>query len=245
MVGADSFDGGNSKLVERLFEASNASVSLRTTVNAVVARDDGTFEIHSQTEKELGFVQTRIDNVDAVILAAPYRFLNLTLPSQIGRQPELQPREFTHWYVTVVKARGLSEDYFGSNVSSYTNLLTTENSTAPFNVIQQVTDPTSSGESCYWKLFSNSNISEHLEDIFVGAAVDDVIVQHWPYTFPLLRPTQSAREPNETAFQPVTLMEGIVYINGMESLASAMETSIIGGRNAAQILRAGALFKKK
>ena len=240
MVGADSFDGGNSLLVEKLFAAANATIALGTSVKKISRSSigNGTFEVESISKNG-----ARKDIVDSVVLAAPFRFLNISLPQE-AVSPEMRKREFTHWYVTVVKAAGLSEEYFkDARVANFTNMLTTQSSSAPFNVIQQVTDPIEKGQGSYWKLFSNSEIAgELLARIFVDADVNGSIVQHWPYTFPHLTPTQSAGDPDKTNFQPLNLMPGMVYVNAMESLASAMETSIIGARNAAQILRSTTLL---
>ena len=53
-------------------------------------------------------------------------------------------------------------------------------------------------------------------------------LQHWEYTFPELIPTSS--------YQPIQLAKNMFYINTMESVATAMEVAVIGGRNIAQIL---------
>jgi hypothetical protein len=87
-----------------------------------------------------------------------------------------------------------------------------------------------------WKLFSNDDVRPHLTSIFLGLSTDpaDTVVQHWNYTFPVLSPVNgSAGAPS---YQPISLADGVWYVNAMESVASAMEGSIIAGRNLALTL---------
>lgn len=87
-----------------------------------------------------------------------------------------------------------------------------------------------------FKMFSNEDVTSFLDDIFVDPSTDpkDLVVQHWNYTFPYLTPKNTTN-----MFQPIFLSEKsktLIYLNALESTASAMETSIIAGRNAALIL---------
>ena len=61
------------------------------------------------------------------------------------------------------------------------------------------------------------------------------MTQEWPYTFPILTPT--------TDYQPVILADNLYYLNTIESAASAMEASVISGRNAAQLILGHSGFK--
>eukprot|EP00948_MAST-09A_sp_MAST-9A-sp1_P002535 g2535.t1 len=259
-VGADSFPTGNSDLVTKMFQAANASINLGTKVtNIRLATNNSGFIVTTTKTTMLEMTKNAtVDNIssssspprssvssslsshhyfDRVVLAAPYEFLNISMPANT-LVPKTRP--FTHWYVTLVKAKGLRDQYFGGqDMSNYTNIVTTETSEAPFNVIQQVTDPVTGQNESYWKLFSNGNLSDStLSSIFDAMIPSSIIRQHWPYTFPHLRPTPSSKYKNETNFQPIILMPGLFYVNGIESLASAMECSIIGGRNIAMLLAA-------
>ena len=99
MVGADSFDGGNSRLVEKMFHASNATVSLRTTAKAIKKTVDGKFSV--EVVGPQGALRAEI--VDDVVLAAPIEHLNISLPEEAASAVrEMPKRNFTHWYVTVV-----------------------------------------------------------------------------------------------------------------------------------------------
>lgn len=109
---------------------------------------------------------------------------------------------------------------------------------------------TVSGAKIY-KLFSNVDVSSLLSQIFIDVSDSHVQVsvfrsqqlksiyfgisppfgflcQAWPYTFPELIPTIN--------FQPIILAQNLYYLNTMESVASAMEASVISGRNTAQLI---------
>ena len=77
-------------------------------------------------------------------------------------------------------------------------------------------------------------MASHLPDIFLG--ISRVESQSWPYTFPKLVPVAKPLDNNRSEYQPITLAPGIYYLNTMESVASAMEGSVIAGRNVAMLL---------
>jgi len=226
VVGAGSVTEGNSLLVEALLNSSRAQVSTQTTVRKVTRDPAGGFFV--DTEKE-GIVAR--SHTDKVVLASPIEFLdiefvNLTLAP-------VQPRKFEHWFVTVVQAAGVNPVYFGQAPGTVLaqNILTNRDATAagtPFNVLQldAILGP---GRNVY-KLFSNTELGEVVPMLFLN--VTRVFTQVWPYTFPQLKPLNSTG-----SYQPIMLSEGILYLNTMESVASAMEGSVIAGRNVAQLLR--------
>jgi hypothetical protein len=66
-------------------------------------------------------------------------------------------------------------------------------------------------------------------------------VHTWPYTFPELipvssSPSSSTPTSSPSSFQPIHLSPGLLYMNTMESVASAMEESTLSGANAARII---------
>lgn len=56
-----------------------------------------------------------------------------------------------------------------------------------------------------------------------------MLTHHWNYTFPTLTPL------TENEMPPVKLAEGVYYLNAMDSVASAMETSVIAGSTQVQV----------
>jgi len=109
-----------------------------------------------------------------------------------------------------------------------------------------------------FKIFGNVNLtSSTLERMFVKLATYHV--QYWPYTFPDLSPVKDASQYQPVRSPPpptvrsspqpschrgpcrlhqVVLDESgsLLYLSSMESLATAMEASVIAGRNAALLL---------
>jgi prenylcysteine oxidase / farnesylcysteine lyase len=238
-VGSGSVAAGNSELVAALFARANAVVALNTTVTTVRALADGGY-----------FVETALAGggfrADKVVLACPIefadiRFDNITLPP-------MQAREFEHWYVTVVRAAAVDPAYFGlpptatvpENVLTKAGCASASGSPCPFNVIQLEVS-LAQGDNVY-KLFSNTDVQADLDHIFQG--VSHVHVQHWPFTFPKLKPVavpSAAGSAAVSGYQPIVLHDegsggGILYLNTMESVASAMEGSVIAGRNAAMLI---------
>ena len=77
----------------------------------------------------------------------------------------------------------------------------------------------------------DADLSQDIEKIFEHPVANETTVQHWPFTFPVLRPGEE--------YQPVEidLLEGggggVLYLNAMESVAAAMEGSVIAARNVA------------
>lgn len=150
------------------------------------------------------------------------------------------PRHFQRIFVTIVRAAGLQAAYFGLNSTrpiKFNNILTSRGAaaTSPFVVIEQEVELPDG--TALWKLFSNDDVRAKLPQLFTGISSDpaDTVVQVWPYTFPELLPVT---DTSSTQYQPLKLDDGIFYVNAMESVASAMEGSIIGGRNLALTLRA-------
>ena len=96
-----------------------------------------------------------------------------------------------------------------------------------------------------WLVYSDKKLTDTvLDGLFVGLHAAGTVRQHWPYTFARLNPfvatSSSKTEAEENAVQqvqPVVLHPaGCINANAMESISSAMEISVIGGRNAAHLL---------
>jgi len=231
MTSAHWVKTGNSALVQAMFAYANASVHLNTTVTTVVANSDGTFTVAYTNRSGAFSLQAR-----AVVLAAPFEhahieFLGFTLPP-------LPPRLWVKWFVTIVGSTGgVNPAYFGLSDPSQLpdDIFTTENSTVdtPFSSLQTI-GVTASGVIVH-KIFSNSDVSGILSELFEG--LQWFRVQDWPYTFPALVPVPEPTDPS-VAFQPVVLWPSLYYTDGIESVASAMECSAIAGRNIALHLTA-------
>lgn len=150
-------------------------------------------------------------------------------------------RRFEHIFVTVVRAAAINPVYFGSKARTvpYDNILTSRTAGAPFVVLQL--EARLADSTALWKLFSNADVTADLPKIFSGLSADpaDTVLQRWPYTFPELAPVTNT---SAVQYQPIVLDKAgttghIFYVNTMESVASAMEGSIIAGRNIALLLQ--------
>ncbi len=145
----------------------------------------------------------------------------------LSKQPR---RTWTYWYVHHVSAISLNNNFFKQpkNWSQPQAILTTSNSSTPWATIQQVAR-NKNGMNIY-KLFCFRNITSTIDRYFLG--VNKVHVKYWRYTFPVLAPIE-----RQSQFQAIQLDDNVFNINTMESVASAMEGSVISGRNVAMMVK--------
>jgi len=230
-INPGSVDQGNSVLVEKLFNASGAKMNLQTTVTMITKTNDGRYVVEatpasSSSSSSSASSATVTETVDIVVLACPFEFLNIEFKNI--ELPEIPLRKFRHWFVTVVRAHAIQPKFFGVTDTKsfpYTDVLTTHHSTLPFNVLQ--TEATLPDNTSYYKMFSNGDLSADLESIFIGV-VGQPRVQHWNFTFPEFE--------HSPTYQPIHIDDGIYYLNAIESVASAMEVSVVAGRNVALLI---------
>ena len=178
---------------------------------------------------------------DHVVVAAPLertaiRFTDL---SDAAAAAKLD-RGFTDWYVTVIKAGALDAKQFGpaSAADPCTAhegcivLTTAAGSTekTPYVCIQPLgKHGEGPGSENVWMVYSD----EKPDPFVLFTNVSAFESHHWPYTFSGLRPVT---EPL-AQLQPVVLHPaGLINANALESIASAMEISVMGARNAARIV---------
>ena len=215
LEGSQQCTEGNDELVKALFAKYKTSVSLSTTVTHIT-QSQNSFVIQF-TPPDGIFKQ----EFDTVVLAAPIEVANVTFVNMT--LPPLSYRRFEHWFVTIVLAKGINPAYFGvSTVPSF--ICTTTNASTPWVSISYVAQA-GSGNATYYKIFSKQDVSMLINDLFLNMQWN--YVQMWPYTFPRLIPM------GDPDYQPILLSQNLYYLNGMESIASAMETSVAAGRNVA------------
>lgn len=97
-----------------------------------------------------------------------------------------------------------------------------------------------------WLVYSDAALDDaELETLFIGLNGSATLRQHWPYTFAKLSPFPGDLEDlgdlgegrGQPVVQPIVLHpDGVINANAVESIASAMEISVIGARNAARLL---------
>jgi prenylcysteine oxidase/farnesylcysteine lyase len=238
--------GGNSVLVEALLAAAGATVHLSTTVDTIHIHIHDADEGDSLPPGRRSFTvrcngSSSSSEFEQVVIAAPLERSGVEIIPP-ARGPPLPPstsldRGFTGWFVTVVLASRLNVAQFdGAEVkldpSDCTVLTSAHGTTAdvPYVCVQPLGKHGSGVSKGVFMVYSDTAIDQRLAELFVGPEAHHV--QHWPYTFGQLPPISIG--PNASAqVQPVVLAPGLYNANAMESIASAMEISVIGARNAA------------
>eukprot|EP01065_Artemidia_motanka_P029434 TRINITY_DN35544_c0_g1_i1.p1 TRINITY_DN35544_c0_g1~~TRINITY_DN35544_c0_g1_i1.p1 ORF type:complete len:475 (+),score=130.01 TRINITY_DN35544_c0_g1_i1:78-1427(+) len=219
-----SAKGGNDEIPKALAAASGADVQLSSPVEAVELTADGKFTVTAAGKAMPGW--------DWVVLASPIESNGAdgTLkPIQWKGfdMPALKPRPYRHWYDIWTLAKAPSPTAFEHDGPVPDLVLTPAGSTAPLVKLGAELSA-ANGTLTAYKIFANDPVS-NLSTRFEGLHWSHT--QHWPKTFPDLAPV--------TEYQPLRLHPRILYPNAMESIAVAMETACIAGRNAAQMIHRG------
>ena len=211
---------------------------------------------------------------DVVIVAAPLERAAINVAGLASAPPPGHDldRGFTDWHVTVVQAAEVDRAQFAPFFAPSSGaplpkvLLTTANASegsggVPWVVVQplgkhgKVPDNSTEGAGV-WMVYTDAPATDAvLSAIFVN--VTHTFRQYWPYTFARLNPVPVQPPPAggapggdrgaaaEPLLQPVILAPGFINANAVESLASAMEISVFGARNAARLAVAHLAKKKK
>jgi hypothetical protein len=158
------------------------------------------------------------NDCDFLVLAAPLEMAQLAQSF-----PTVAFRTYHHWYVTLVSAMGFSPSFFNQS-NPPDSILTTKNATSKFTTCAIIARGTENRK--VYKCFSNVQLENmYLETLFEG--LYESYAHFWPQTFPEMIPN--------TKFQPIQ-MNGVYYLNAMESVAVAMEGSVIAGKNVATLM---------
>lgn len=220
---AYSAAGGNDRFVEALLNASGATVLLNRQVSSISQAGD-------LVDANGNFI---LGACNFVVLAAPLEMAGL---ANVANETLPPHRFYHHWWVTLVAADGLNPAYFGLSNSSQVpdSILTTQSAslTTPWTMCSVMAKGL--GAAKIYKCFSNEDVSSEIPQLFLG--VSETFVQYWPQTFPQL-------VPGVDSFQPIQLTSAasgsipVLYLNTMESVAVAMEGSVIAGKNAAKLIK--------
>lgn len=220
-------------------------------VSAAAATGGGSFVVTTATTRE---------TFDKVVIAAPLERTGITFSGFTPPAGTTLDRGFTDWHVTVLEAQSLapSQFQFPQSPTEPQSLpidtddcvvLTTANGTTshtPYVCVQPL-GKHGGGDTAkgVWLVYSDKKLTDTaLDALFIGLHAAGTVRQHWPYTFARLNPfvatPSNKAEAEENAVQqvqPVVLHPaGLINANAMESISSAMEISVIGGRNAAHLL---------
>ena len=106
---------------------------------------------------------------------------------------------------------------------------TSDASDAPFNLLWWRGRSNLTNQSIYLLHSDDALPAATLGAMFRTSTV--LHVKHWPHAFPIQRPA-----PTPADLPPLVLGNGALYLNAIETVASSMETTAIGARNAARLL---------
>ncbi|EGD79821.1 hypothetical protein PTSG_10804 [Salpingoeca rosetta] len=225
MTSAHSCAKGNSYLVQQMAHNATKNINVNARVTRIHFNDTAnTFSVKA--------AKPNLDDVDAVVVALPLEFLSASW-SNINITADFRPRPFVSCTVTIVEAAGLRPARFNAppNATMPEQILTTANATSDGFTAVQLVATTAANRSVYKLTTVGGADNTTLDSMFVDRSR---VVQHtWHYTFPRLNPFS---DPLPPLYQPIEVAPNVFHVNAMESVASAMEGSVIAARNIAQLL---------
>lgn len=255
--GAMAIEGGNWKIFEQMIVAANATTLLATGVSSVEKQDSGAYSIRFQPTAEVGDTASKSQNFDAVILAGPYQYANLSISPEPERLPDKVP--YVQLHVTLFASPHLlSPVFFGlpQTEPAPKVILTTlppgedagEGAAGcgspgffSISLLDPVINPTTGNQEYLYKIFSpsppNSTFLANLLGLEhphhrSGTGITDEDIT-WMYrkvwnSYPYEFP--------RVTFDDLQLDENLWYTSGMESFISTMETSALMGKNVARLV---------
>ena len=161
--------------------------------------------------------------VDAVVVATPLEFTNLSLPLDVG----YHGRPYQATYVALAAGR-LSREVFGARADDLDTVLTVETTNVSFSCIGA--HGASAGGDPIYKVMSRRRLSDNELDAYVFERRSSSVVRaDWNASgaYTDLKPAKT--------WPPFVLRNRLFYAN-MESPVSCMETQIISGKNAALLV---------
>ena len=160
---------------------------------------------------------------DAVVVATPLEFTNLSLPLDVG----YRPRPYQPTYVALAAGR-LSRKVFGPRADDLDTVLTVETTNVSFSCIGA--HGASAGGDPIYKVMSRRRLSDNELDAYVFERRSSQVVRaDWNASG-----AYTKLEPS-TGWPPFVLRNRLFYAN-LESPVSCMETQIIAGKNAALLV---------
>ncbi|MCJ1391641.1 hypothetical protein MMC18_004506 [Xylographa bjoerkii] len=255
--GAMAVKGGNWQIFDGMVQASGAKLLLNTSVSEIADQENGTYLVRSgPSDASTSQPEIHTDSYDEVVLAAPFQFSQIKLPTKLNHLPDEIP--YVHLHVTLFTSpHKLSPTAFNlaPNAAAPEVILTTlpdesyrsgaDRAPAGFfsvSTLRTVSNPayhTPRVEYLY-KIFSpqplNATFLAHLLGFATSAQTLDAISTEdvswlyekvW-YSYPYLPPRVTFEEP--------VLDAHLWYTSGIEGFISTMETSSLMGMNVARLM---------
>lgn len=224
-----SVKNGNFQVCERLLKHSNANVYLNHRVNFIKKElEDGNLRYYLQNK------DGESEAYDAVVVAAPLevpqcyfecnKCSNWPDKATLGRHQNTVAT-FVQAYINY-KRFG-----FEKPEDMPTDVFTTESENVPFSTIGMQLDVTGKRiEPPLYKLFSRQLLTDdEIKEYFIVDEKNGTkrVAVSW-LAYPHYTPPE--------IFTSFVLDTGVFYVNAIERAASAMEMSVIGGKNAALLV---------
>jgi prenylcysteine oxidase/farnesylcysteine lyase len=207
---------GNDSLPGVLIETAKAEVRFGQRITRISRSPAGTLQLEGTPPLSEEF--------DAVILAAPIEDLNITF---YGIESKIEKRRFQKLFFKTITG-AINKEYFGlKDLDDVPKIImTTANSFSPF--VNLVNLGVADDKLSEYHLIATKPISEEsLDLIFRSRTKSSGYALDFAYPVFNLAPK----------FQPILIDKNLYYINGIESAASTMESSVLGAKNAVMLLQ--------
>jgi phytoene dehydrogenase-like protein len=209
-----SLKEGNNVLPKKLLEASNAKVKLENKVESIKKTSKGSFQV-------LAGENTSV--FDGVIVATPLEGANITFEG-VATQKE-QPREYQKIYIRLMKGK-VDSRYF--NLKSSTKLPSIILTSKEADPVTRFSIKESKNGDSLVEVTSTEPIGNDLLDgLFRNGRT--VLAHTWNAAYPIFKPIQK--------IPSACLDNGLLYLNGIESAASSLETSAFAALNSIKTIK--------
>lgn len=263
--GAMAVEGGNWQIFEHMIRASDAIALLETAVTGIERLSNGSYILGTTSTSEDRTTDTAdLPLFDAVILAAPYQFANLSKTWQPRHVPDEIP--YVKLHVTLFSSPHLlSPSFFNlpPNQAVPKAVLTTlppnersrpgpEGCGSPgffsISLLTAVVHPQTGRQEYIYKIFSPEppsttwlarllGLNRPLEEEADIDQRDQPALSKDAISWMYRKVWHSyPYEYPRVTFEEIKLDKGLWYTSGMESFISTMETSALSGRNVARLL---------
>ncbi|KAK3060833.1 hypothetical protein LTS18_007589, partial [Coniosporium uncinatum] len=248
--GAMAIRGGNWQIFSGMAKAATHDIRLNTSVTSLHKHEDGTYTLRSRPVENPAAARPASDTFDAVIIAAPFQFMDLLLDPPPKHLPAKVP--YVQLHVTLFTSpHPLHPSAFnlkqGEKVpdTALTTLQPNEDygskpavGKAGFysiSTLRAIPNPETGAKECLYKIFSPEEISDTELERLLGTedAVSWIFRKLWnsyPYEYPRVT-FEEIRLDGEDG--------GLWYTSGMDSFISTMETNALMGKNVARLIADG------
>ncbi|KAK3642083.1 hypothetical protein LTR56_010954 [Elasticomyces elasticus] len=260
--GAMSVENGNWQIFDEMIKAANATPLLGTAVTSIDQRSDGRYSLqHSCVAETSSTDSARSDTFDAVVLAAPYQFTNITLDDDIEHVPSKIP--YVQLHVTLLTSPHLLSPAFfdmpPGKAAPKVILTTLPPNEEPqegvagvgspgffsISLLAPITNPKTGGEEYLYKIFSPQSPNSTFLASLLGFQLllqdhdqDGISEEDITWIYRKVWNSYPYEVPRST-FEEIQLDShggGLWYTSAMDGFISTMETNALSGKNVARLV---------